>query len=188
MAFGCRDEILSLDDCLLCVEVSFETGGGGASFFVRGGSWMTRFDESRGGIIVRLLPICNFFSGFNLFSIFVGTERTLAARRCPSSITPSYLSFRVCNELFLVGLGDGIPLTEIGRGLARVSRIAGKLEALTSRRGTAVPTERFSFEGFRPADITEAFRLTTGAEVTDFGDVTISLSVAAVSEIASKGD
>jgi hypothetical protein len=188
LGFGCRDEVLSLDDCLLCVEVSFETGGGGISFFVRGGSWMTRFDDSRGGTIVRLLPICNLLSGFNLFSTFMGTERTLAARRCPSSANPSYLSFRVCNELFLVGLGDGIPLTERGRGLARASRIAGKFEALTSRRGTAVPTERLSFEGFRPADMTEAFRLTTGAEVAGFEGATTRPSVAAVSEMASKGD
>jgi len=118
----------------------------------------------------------------------VGKERTLAARRCPSSPIPSYLSLRVSNELFLVGLGDGIPLTERGRGLARISRIAGKFEALMSRRGTAVPTEKFSFEGFRPTDTTEAFRLTTGAEVTDFGGATISPSVVAVSEMACKGD
>lgn len=117
---------MSFDGCLLCagaVDASFEKGG--VSFLVPRGTSLTRFEESRGGTIIRPLTVWGLLSIFNFLSVFPDTERTLAVRRCASFVIPSYLSFRTCSELVLVGLGEGIPVTDSGRGFARVSRIEG---------------------------------------------------------------
>ena len=117
-----------MDGCRLCaaaVEDSVDKIVGRLSFLVRGRSSVTRFDESRGGTIIRPLTVCDLFSIFNFPSVLPETVRTLAVRRCASFVTPSYLSFRICSELVLVGLGEGIPVIDNGRGLARISRIEG---------------------------------------------------------------
>lgn len=94
-------------------------------FLVTCGSSVTRFEDSRGGTMVRPLKVYDLLSVFNFLSVFPDTERRLAVRRCASFVIPSYLSFRVCIEPVLVGLGEGIPVTESGRGLVRISRIEG---------------------------------------------------------------
>lgn len=66
-----------------------------------------------------------FISELDWLSAVVETERVLADRRCESSVKAPYLSFRVCNELVRVGLGDGMRVIEMGRGLALVSCTAG---------------------------------------------------------------
>jgi hypothetical protein len=186
-----EDEELSFDDCRLCIEGSF--GGvdrGYGSFLALTGSWMTFFDESRGGTIVRELPAWGLLSKAGLFSIFIGKERTLAERRCPSSTNSPYLSFRVCITLVRVGLGEGMPVTETGRGLARASRIGGWLEALTSRLGGVLRGGggRLSFEGLPLNDTTDVFRVATGGELTGFGSNDIGRSFGMVSEMDSKPD
>lgn len=66
-----------------------------------------------------------FESKMDFLSAFVETERTLALRRCESSVSAPYLSLRECKVLVRVGLGDGIKVIDIGRCLDRVSCTAG---------------------------------------------------------------
>jgi len=66
-----------------------------------------------------------FESKVHFLSELVETERTLALRRCESSVNAPYLSLRVCNVLVRVGLGEGMRVIDIGRGFARISCTAG---------------------------------------------------------------
>jgi len=84
----------------------------------------------RGGMIPRAVSVV-FISTFCFLSALVDVERTLAVRRCESSVNAPYLSLRVCNELVRVGLGEGIRVIEIGRGLTRASCTAGGIGPLT---------------------------------------------------------
>jgi len=89
-----------------------------------GAGWGIDWEVLRGGMTARAVPVV-FVSTFGFLSALVEVERTLAVRRWESSVNAPYLSLRVCNELVRVGLGEGIRVIEIGRGLARDSCTAG---------------------------------------------------------------
>src|SRR5271155_3837683 len=72
-----------------------------------GAGWGIDWEVVRGGMTARAVSVV-FVSTFGFLSALVEVERTLAVRRCESSVNAPYLSLRVCNELVRVGLGEGI--------------------------------------------------------------------------------
>ena len=116
-------------------------------------------------------------------------ERTLTDRRkgCFSSAFAAVdFSVRACSEFVLVGLGEGIPVTEIGRILGRVSREDSRLAVLESLGRPVLDPRSDSFDVTLRRDATDFFCGTTGGGFTFFQIGTTDPFLGLLSVMASR--
>ena len=111
---------------------------------------------------------------------------TLTGRGRAPSVRDPYLSLRACRELVLVGVGDGIPLTEIGRGFVRISRTLACVGFAPSKGGTDAGSRRDAVESTVRKVAVDFFRARAGGDLDVLRGGMIGAFFGLVSVITSK--